>query len=91
MFEVLPRLRAGVHVHFHDIFLPFEYPRDWVLKDERSWNEQYLVRALLMYAADTFQVTFGVAFALDEFKDMPESLTGGASASGGSLWLTKLR
>lgn len=28
MFEVLPRLPIGVHVHFHDIFLPFDYPRD---------------------------------------------------------------
>ena len=25
-FQVLPRLRPGVVVHFHDIFFPFEYP-----------------------------------------------------------------
>lgn len=26
VFNVLPRLRPGVLVHFHDIFYPFEYP-----------------------------------------------------------------
>jgi hypothetical protein len=26
VFEVLPRLREGVWVHFHDIFLPGDYP-----------------------------------------------------------------
>src|SRR5690606_28292209 len=30
LFDVLPRLKSGVLVHFHDIFYPFEYPRDWV-------------------------------------------------------------
>jgi hypothetical protein len=24
-FEILPRLRAGVWVHFHDIFWPFDW------------------------------------------------------------------
>lgn len=28
--EILPALRPGVYVHFHDIFYPFEYPKEWV-------------------------------------------------------------
>ena len=36
-----------MHIHFHDIFLPFDYPREWVLKLGLYWNEQYLVRAML--------------------------------------------
>ena len=47
VFEVVPRLARGVHVHFHDVFLPFDYPRDWVLKLGLYWNEQYPLRALL--------------------------------------------
>jgi Methyltransferase domain len=27
VLDVLPRLEPGVFVHFHDIFLPWEYPR----------------------------------------------------------------
>jgi predicted O-methyltransferase YrrM len=46
--EILPRLRPGVLVHVHDIFLPGEYPRDWVYGEEhRFWNEQYLLQAFL--------------------------------------------
>jgi len=48
VLEILPRLRAGVLVHVHDVFLPGEYPRDWVLGPEhRFWNEQYLLQAYL--------------------------------------------
>jgi hypothetical protein len=37
--EVLPRLKAGVIVHVHDIFFPFEYRRDWMLEELRFWTE----------------------------------------------------
>ncbi len=46
-FEVLPRLRAGVHVHIHDIFDAFEYPIPWIYEG-RGWTEIYLLRALLI-------------------------------------------
>jgi predicted O-methyltransferase YrrM len=47
--EILPRLQPGVLVHVHDIFLPGEYPRDWVFGPEhRFWNEQYLLQAYLI-------------------------------------------
>ena len=49
LFEILPILKPGVLVHIHDIFLPDEYPKKWVIEDGRNWNEQYLVRAFLQY------------------------------------------
>ncbi|HWK43560.1 MAG TPA: class I SAM-dependent methyltransferase [Stellaceae bacterium] len=45
MIDVLPRLKPGVIVHIHDIFLPDDYPdsfKTWY------WNEQYLVATYLM-------------------------------------------
>ena len=47
--QILPRLRAGVIVHFHDIFLPNDYPRDWVVDHRLFWNEQYFLLALLLF------------------------------------------
>lgn len=45
--EVVPALPAGVFVHVHDIFLPFEYSgfglRAW-------WTEQYVLQALLCHS-----------------------------------------
>jgi len=47
--EVLPRLKRGVVIHFHDIFLPLEYPKAWVLRDHRFWNEQYALQMFLTF------------------------------------------
>src|SRR5262249_750673 len=47
LFEILTRLAPGVLVHIHDMFWPFEYPRSWILEENRSWNEVYAVRAFL--------------------------------------------
>jgi len=56
--EVLPRLNPGVIVHVHDIFLPFEYRRDWVLDEFRFWTEQYLLQAFLAFNSE-FKVLLG--------------------------------
>ena len=45
MLDVLPRLKPGVLVGFHDIFLPFDYPEHW---KERTYNEQYMLASVLL-------------------------------------------
>lgn len=47
-FEILPVLKPGVIIHFHDIWYPFEYPIEW-LKGGTFWTEAYLLRAFLMF------------------------------------------
>ena len=47
--EILPRLNPGVLIHCHDIFIPAEYPRDWIFRHHRFWNEQYLLQAFLAF------------------------------------------
>lgn len=49
VLDILPRLAPGVLVHFHDIFLPYEYPRSWVVTERRAWAEQYLLQAFLAF------------------------------------------
>jgi predicted O-methyltransferase YrrM len=56
--EILPRLKPGVIVHVHDIFLPSDYPRDAVLNRLWFWSEQYLLQAFL-----TFNSKFEVLWA----------------------------
>jgi SAM-dependent methyltransferase len=50
-FEVIPRLKPGVMVHVHDIFLPDEYPEQWALHQNRNWNEQYVLQGFLQFNA----------------------------------------
>lgn len=49
ILDVLPRLASGVLVHFHDVFLPYEYPRHWVVEERRAYAEQYLLHAFLAF------------------------------------------
>ena len=90
-FEVLPRLAPGVRIHFHDIFLPMEYPQPWVLDENRGWNEQYVVRALLMFNTH-FKVLFGSSYAYCAHADALRAALSdptGAYYGGGSLWLER--
>ena len=45
--ELLPALNQGVIVHFHDIFSPRDYLKEWVIDEVKFWNEQYLLEAFL--------------------------------------------
>ncbi len=55
VLDVLPALAPGVIVHFHDIFLPWEYPRVWFEQMDYFWAEQYLLQAFLAFN-DAFEV-----------------------------------
>lgn len=88
-FNILPRLNAGVLVHFHDIFFPFEYPSVWAIEQNRSWNEAYLLRAFLMYNA-AFQVLFFTNyFARQHRAAVQELCPTFLRDSGGAIWLRK--
>jgi hypothetical protein len=91
-FEVLPPLRKGVRAHFHDIFLPEDYPKPLALDENRGWNEQYLDRALLMYSSHC-RVLFGCSYAyVAHATALREALRepNGMSYGGGSLWIEKV-
>ncbi len=46
--EVLPRLKPGVLLHVHDIYIPYEYPAEHFFSEHKIfWNEQYLLQAIL--------------------------------------------
>ena len=55
VFNILPALRPGVVVHFHDIYWPFEYPQEWIVDSKRAWNECYVLRAFMQYN-DAFEI-----------------------------------
>jgi len=59
--EVIPRLNRGVLVHLHDIFLPAEYRREWIFKNYKFWNEQYLLQAFLAFN-DGFEVLWAGSY-----------------------------
>ncbi|MGC2625576.1 MAG: class I SAM-dependent methyltransferase [Candidatus Udaeobacter sp.] len=87
--EVLPRLQPGVIVHVHDIFLPFEYRRDWVLDEFRFWNEQYLLQAFLTFNSE-FEVLLANSY-LNHYhqEDLKAAFRNLSSWASGSFWMRR--
>lgn len=88
MFHILPRLKEGVIIHFHDIFWPFEYPRS-VFNAGRNWNEAYILRTFLQYN-DSFEIVFFSSYLECCHRELIlEKMPGYLKATGSSLWLRK--
>ncbi len=88
-FRVIPQLAPGVLIHVHDIFYPFEYPRQWIF-DGRAWNEAYLLHAFLM-SNRTVRIEYWCDFIGRFHRDrlaghLPLCLRN----TGGSIWLRRI-
>lgn len=89
VLHILPRLASGVIVHFLDVFADFEYPEPWIMDDNRSWNEQYMLRAFLMYN-DVFEIIYANHAFFNAHRQLVESLCPLIARNyGGGLWLRK--
>jgi hypothetical protein len=90
ILDVLPVLAPGVIVHFHDIFLPWEYPRTWFEQMGWYWAEQYLLQAFLAFN-DAYEVLLPASALAHELPDrlaaVVPSFTPGHRP--GSIWLTR--
>ena len=91
--DILPRLNKGVIIHVHDIFLPAEYLKNWVLQNRWFWNEQYLLQAFLAFN-DSFEVLWAGSYM---HLNHPEKLGKAFSSYNrektwpGSFWMRRMR
>lgn len=86
--KILPVLKEGVYIHFHDIFYPFEYPKEWVMTG-RAWNEDYMLRSFLQYN-HSFEIVLWNHYLITKnpewfAQNMPLCLKN----SGGGIWIKK--
>jgi Methyltransferase domain len=87
--RILPRLPAGVIVHIHDIFLPFDYPPIW---GWRAYNEQ--LGALPLLTTGAYVPLFSSVWAQQRFAErlahsVVAQLPMPKEAMPTSLWLEK--
>ena len=92
ILDVLPTLEPGVLVHFHDIFLPYEYPRALVEGLRYLWAEQYLLQAFLQFN-DDFEILCPLhALSVKRSEEMKRlGLNGVESPPPSSFWLRRVR
>lgn len=92
LFDILPVLNPGVIIHIHDIFYPFEYPKEWVIygNGRFGWNEAYILRAFLLnqnkyeiLLYNHFLQTFHKSWFSEKIPAYSDY------GQGGSIWLKK--
>lgn len=91
--EVLPRLKPGVIIHVHDIYLPYDYPAGHLW---RLWNEQYLLATALLYGGEALEIVFPCWYVSQDSELSGQTnalLRKGGLASlsvhGASFWMRK--
>ena len=88
LHTILPALEKGVYIHFHDIFYPFEYPREWLLGGY-AWNEDYILRAFLEYNNVFKIILFNNYLGKVYGKTIKERFPLMYKNIGGSIWIKK--
>jgi hypothetical protein len=88
--ELIPRLKPGVIIHIHDIFLPWDYPPEW---KKRMYSEQYMLASMMLCPQFMFKVLLPSFFICQDselsvdVKALMEPL--GCLATGSSFWMVK--
>lgn len=72
---VYPNLPNNTLVHVHDIFSPYDYPCDWMVKDKRFWNEQYALEWFLAFNS-AFEVFLPVHHLIRDSKPLAQAVHG---------------
>ncbi len=89
--EVLPRLKKGVVVHIHDIYIPYDYPQ---FMCDRFYSEQYGLAMYLLANSEKYQPLFA-NYYVSENKELAAIIadfwkhenTKNVEKHGGSFWL----
>jgi hypothetical protein len=89
--EILPKLKKGVIVHIHDIYLPYDYPQ---FMCDRFYSEQYGLAMYLLANPKKYQTILPNYF-VSEDKELAEIISPiwnndnlkNVEQHGGSFWL----
>jgi hypothetical protein len=90
VLDILPTVGEGTIVHFHDVFLPWEYPRVWAEDYGLFWSEQYLLQAFLALNAE-FEVVCAANALVREYPDRLASVVRSwrPGATPGAFWIRR--
>lgn len=89
--EILPRLKRGVIVHLHDIYLPYDYPQ---FMCDRFYSEQYGLAMYLLANPEKYETILPNYF-ISEDKELSELIAPiwehenlkNVERHGGSYWI----
>ncbi len=89
LLNIVPALKSGVVIHIHDIFLPFDYPHQWIVVNKWDYlKEQYLVQAMLQ-DSDKYDVIWPGHFLQRTLPNFLSHFCVQPHHFAASLWLRK--
>jgi hypothetical protein len=71
------------------LFLPYDYPKYWVIDEKYAFNEQYLVHCILTFS-DQFDVLWAGYFLQKTLSNFADYFPNLESRRAQSLWLRTL-
>ncbi len=85
---LIPAVPAGVIVHIHDIFLPYDYPTRLAFGDGASWGEQTVV-AVMLQDADAWEAIWPGHYLQKTLPTFATHFPHLGDRAAQSLWLRK--
>lgn len=63
MLEVIPNLKKNTLIHWHDIYIPYNYPKSIIeyIRRDSMYNESYIVQAFMSYN-NKFEILYSGQF-----------------------------
>jgi len=90
----IPYVAVNTLVHIHDLFTPYDYPLEWMVKQKRFWNEQYFFESFIAFnSAFRIECPMFYLFRTGSLKQLAERLNAPqlAAAKGGAVWLKRIQ
>ena len=70
ILEIVPKLKVGSVIHWHDIVIPRNYWKEWIRDGNKFWNESYMVHSFMLFN-ETFKIIWSAAYLqLEHFKSL---------------------
>jgi hypothetical protein len=96
ILDILPRLRPGVIIHFHDINLPYDYQKVYFTNPQfrMFWTEAYLLQAFLAFNQN-FEILLAMNYLQTDHmnafcKAFPLFNLEDNWANSGSFWIRRI-
>ena len=96
ILDILPIIKKGVYIHFHDIHLPYEYPKAYATTPtfRMFWTEAYLLQAFLSNN-DNFKVFLPMTLLQrvyeEEFRKLFPKGNNATAWGSGSFWIERIK
>ena len=72
ILEIVPKLKVGALIHWHDIVIPSNYPKDFIDSGLKFWNESYMLHAFMLFNTSFKTIWAGRYMQLNHFDKMQQ-------------------